>query len=130
MKTLIACFIAFLALAPALRAQDDSLKDFKGDSTHYVDFDIAPQPVRQIMPAYPDSAKAAGLEGTVYVEMYINEQGIVKAAKVIKSGNPVFNDAAEQAAGKWEFTPAKKADKPVAVWIVVPFKFKLDDGTK
>lgn len=130
MKTLIACFIAFLALAPALRAQDDSIKDYKGDPSRFVDFDVAPQPVRQIMPAFPDSAKAAGLEGTVYVEMYINEQGIVKTANVIKSDNPVFNEAAVQAGGNWEFTPAKKDEKPVAVWIVVPFKFKLADGTK
>jgi TonB family protein len=130
MKTILMLFAALLALTPMLSAQENLLKDFKGDSTHYVDYDTAPTPVRQIMPAYPDSAKAAGIEGTVYVEFYINEQGIVKTAKVLESSNGLFNEAASIAAMNWEFTPAKKGEKAVAVLIVMPFKFKLGDGTK
>jgi TonB family protein len=130
MKPFIKYLLLLLAFTVSMRAQETPLKDFKGDSTHYAKYDVAPKPVRQIMPAYPDSAKTAGIEGLVYVELYVNEQGAVKKVNVLKSSNPVFNDAALQAARGWEFTPASNEGKPVAAWIVLPFKFKLGDGTK
>ena len=127
MKLLMTLIAGILILAPMLQAQDNLLKEYKGDSTHYVEYDVAPQPVRQIMPSYPDSAKTAGIEGVVYAELYINEEGLVKKVNVLKTSDPVFNDAAASAAKGWEFTPATKGGKPVAVWVVLPFKFKLGD---
>jgi TonB family protein len=58
----------------------------------------------QVEPVYPELAKTMHLNGTVRVEVTVNEQGIVKNAKVV-GGNPVLADAAVKALQKWKFEP-------------------------
>ena len=42
------------------------------------------------------------------------------------TGSDVFHEAAKAAAQKWEFEPAMQNDKPVKVWVSLPFTFKLN----
>jgi TonB family protein len=80
-------------------------------------------------PAYPDWARRKHLEGTVWVKIWIDEQGNAHQAKVIKSDQEIFNAPSTDAAMRWKFEPAILNDKPVAVWVSIPFKFKLSkDG--
>lgn len=58
----------------------------------------------QIEPTYPELAKQMHLNGTVRVEVTVNEQGMVKQTKVV-GGNPVLADAAVKAVQKWKFEP-------------------------
>jgi protein TonB len=46
----------------------------------------------------------------------------------MKTEAEVFNQAAVAAAKQWTFKPAVLNGKPVAVWVMVPFRFKLSDG--
>jgi TonB family protein len=102
-----------------------------GPPPGYSEFDVAPNPTRQIMPVYPDDAKAQGVEGTVYVKLLVTSDGRVGEAQVLKSDAPSLNQAAIDAALRWTFTPAKKGDASVPVWITLPFRFKLaTDGSK
>jgi outer membrane biosynthesis protein TonB len=48
------------------------------------------------------------------------------ASLIIKSDNEIFNQPSLDAAMKFEFIPAAKNNKAVSMWVVVPFKFKLD----
>ena len=41
-------------------------------------------------------------------------------------GNEVFHAEAKKAAAKWTFTPAIQNDKPVKVWVSLPFRFILN----
>jgi TonB family protein len=78
---------------------------------------------------YPEEAKKAGVEGIVYVQMFVDEHGKVTEAKVLKSDAKVLEKAALDAARQWTFSPGISKDKkPVGVSITVPFKFKLEDG--
>ena len=88
--------------------------------------DKQPTVLSQVPPVYPDSAKKAGVEGTVYVKILVSEEGKAVKAIVIKSDNVVFNQPSIDAALKFVFTPAIKDKVPVMVWVVVPFKFKLN----
>jgi protein TonB len=74
---------------------------------------------------YPEKARKDGTEGTVWVKALVDEQGMVAKTEVIKSDAPVLEQAALDAARGWTFTPAKKDNKPVSVWVTIPFKFKL-----
>ena len=38
-----------------------------------------------------------------------------------------FREAAATAARQWEFVPAIQNDRPVRVWVDVPFRFELED---
>lgn len=76
-------------------------------------------------PQYPDLARSAGIEGTVYVKMWVAKDGTVKTAEVVKSSSEIFDQAALDAAKKWLFTPAIMNSRPVSVFVTVPFKFRL-----
>jgi len=46
---------------------------------------------------------------------------------VLKSDAEIFNEPAVEAAKQWLFTPAYMNNGPVAVWVSIPFRFKLAD---
>ncbi len=76
-------------------------------------------------PVYPEIAMRAGLEGTVYVKMWVGRDGSVKRAEVVKSTSEFFNESALAAAHRWTFSPAIMNQTPVSVWVTVPFRFRL-----
>jgi len=57
--------------------------------------------------AYPDLAKKSGVQGKVYVLVYINEAGRVDDVKVIKGIGAGCDEAAIDAIKKASFTPGK-----------------------
>jgi protein TonB len=87
--------------------------------------DEPPQPLVQVQPEYPEKAKKAKLEGKVIVVAVVDENGDVIDASIHHSTNPIFNDAALEAAKKMKFKPAKHKDTPVKVRVLIPFVFKL-----
>ena len=89
--------------------------------------DREPTVKKSVNPAYPEEAKAKGIEGKVYVSILVDTAGKVKEAKIVKSENEVFNTAALEAAKQWIFSPALKDGKPVEAWVTMPFMFKLAD---
>jgi protein TonB len=77
-------------------------------------------------PKYPEVARRAGVEGTVFIKMWVTKEGTVKVAEIVKSTAAIFDQAAIDAAVLWKFTPAIMNNKPVSVWVTVPFKFRLN----
>lgn len=91
----------------------------------YVPYEKAPEPIRQVTPKYPDLATRAGLEGTVWVKIWVDKEGKARRALVMKSDAEIFNQPATEAAMQWVFTPAMMKNGPVSVWVSIPFRFKL-----
>jgi protein TonB len=87
--------------------------------------DEPPQPVVQVQPEYPEVARKAGLEGRVIVAAVVDENGNVIQASIHSSTNPIFNDAALEAAKKMKFKPARQKDIAVKVKVLIPFVFRL-----
>jgi protein TonB len=75
-------------------------------------------------PPYPPIAKAANVQGTVAVQIVIDEQGHVISAKAA-SGHPLLLNAAVQAAYKARFTPTLLSGKPVKVTGNITYNFVL-----
>ena len=84
-----------------------------------------PIPVMRPMPEYPDLARRIALEGFVTVNVLITKEGNVKNALLLKSSDDIFSQPALDAARKWTFTPALMNGKPIAVWVSIPFRFRL-----
>jgi TonB family protein len=93
----------------------------------FVPYDKAPEPIEQVKPKYPDLATSAGMEGTVWVKLWVDEMGKVAKAEVTRSDAEIFNQPALDAGKQWLFKPAMSKGKPIAVWVSVPFRFKLTD---
>lgn len=91
----------------------------------YVPYEKGPEPIKQITPKYPDLATRAGLEGTVWIKIWVDKEGKARKAVVMKSDAEIFNQPAQEAAMQWVFTPAMMKNGPVSVWVSIPFRFKL-----
>lgn len=90
-----------------------------------------PAPLTPILPEYPKVAKLAGIQGKVYVEVFIDEKGNVTETKIIKSDHETLNFMAMDAIKKTKFTPGiSKENKKVKCKVVVPINFKLDEKPK
>ena len=59
---------------------------------------------KRVEPTYPPLAKAALISGAVLVEVTVDEEGKVIAARAI-SGHPLLKDAAVVVARGWMFQP-------------------------
>jgi len=97
------------------------------DTTVYEYHVVEVKPVLKVAvkPKYPELARKAGIEGVVYVLAIVGPDGKVRSATVVKSDNPIFNDAAVEAVMQFEFSPAIQQDRPVACKVMVPVRFQL-----
>jgi protein TonB len=93
----------------------------------FVPVEKEPVPVKKVEPKYPELAMRAGLEGKVWVKIWVDKEGRPKQVVILKSDAEIFNEPAVEAAKQWVFTPAYMNNGPVAVWVSIPFRFKLAD---
>ena len=91
----------------------------------FVPYEKEPTVVKRVEPKYPDLALRAGLEGNVFVKVWVDKEGKVRKVVLLKSDAPIFEDAAISAAKQWVFTPAVMQKGPVSVWVSIPFRFRL-----
>jgi periplasmic protein TonB len=86
-----------------------------------------PQVTRRVKADYTDEAKANRIEGNVLLDVIVLADGNVGDVKVEKSLDTTYGlDAnAVQAMKQWEFKPAMKDGKPVAVRVHVEMNFTL-----
>ncbi|MBI5019986.1 MAG: TonB family protein [Ignavibacteriales bacterium] len=119
--------------SPVVQQQDDGQVQIEQDINisdeeppDFVPVEKQPVPVKQVQPDYPEIARRAGVEGTVWIKILVDKEGKAKKAVVMKSDAEIFNEPAQKAALQWVFTPAMMNNGPVAVWAAVPFRFKLN----
>ena len=93
----------------------------------FVAVEKEPVVVKKVEPKYPELAMRAGLEGKVWVKIWVDKEGKPKQVVILKSDAEIFNEPAVEAAKQFLFTPAYMNNGPVSVWVSVPFKFKLAD---
>lgn len=105
--------------------KDIKIEEDEAPPADYVPYEKPPEAVKQVQPKYPDLATRAGLEGTVWVKIWVDKEGKPKKAVVQKSDAEIFNQPATEAAMGWIFTPAMMKNGPVSVWVSIPFRFKL-----
>jgi protein TonB len=75
-------------------------------------------------PAYPPIAKAARAQGTVTVQILVDESGRVVSATAV-SGHPLLQQAAVAAARQARFSPTLLSGQPVKVSGVITYNFVL-----
>lgn len=93
----------------------------------FISFDVCPVPIELPEPLYPDSAKKAGIEGSVWVKVLLDKEGKVRDALIGKTSGKIvgFEEAALAAAKQTTWKPAMVNNKPVAVWVSYEVKFVL-----
>ena len=85
----------------------------------------APRKIKDVKPAYPAEARAAGQQGIVILEVTIAPDGRVYDARILRS-IPELDAAAVEAVKQWEFTPTLLNGQPVPVIMSVTVAFSLE----
>ena len=98
--------------------------DCLGAGPSYVYVEELPEPIVRIPPSYPDTARAAGVQGTVTVQALVCACGEVSDVRIVQS-IPLLDQAATDAVRQWWFKPALSGGEAVAVWVGIPIKFTL-----
>lgn len=77
-------------------------------------------------PAYPAEARMRGEQGTVRLEIEVDEQGAVTGVRILRSsGSPSLDEAARAAAEGWRFHPARRDGLAVRSLIERNITFQL-----
>jgi protein TonB len=78
-------------------------------------------------PKYPETLRAAGVEGRVVARFVVNEEGRVEeeTVKFPRSDSRLFEEAARLALVRMRFTPAEIGGKRVRQLVEMPFVFSL-----
>jgi len=98
----------------------------------FIPYDTPPEPIGGFMAIqknviYPEADREAGHEGTAVVQAFVDENGAVTEAVILRSaGMESLDEAALNAIKQTEFKPAMQKEKPVGVYISIPVLFKLD----
>jgi protein TonB len=83
-----------------------------------------PVPVATPPPVYPAIARTGRIEGTVILDVVIDETGRVTNATVLRS-IPALDRAAVDAITSWRYEPARLNGIPIAVSMTVTVRFTL-----
>ena len=125
MKIIFQLFVLVLLIVPANNifpeGKDELYKPFA---------QIMPEPKDGLQSIYskikyPSDAQKAGIEGKVYLLIYINEKGDVDDVKVLKGLGAGCDEAATAAIKDTKFTPGKDNGKAIKVKLSLPITFKL-----
>jgi protein TonB len=78
-------------------------------------------------PRYPETLRAAGVEGRVVALFVVSERGVVEegSIRILRSDNPLFDEAVRSALGRMRFVPAEIGGKKVRQLVQMPFLFTL-----
>ncbi|MDX1418429.1 MAG: energy transducer TonB [Rubricoccaceae bacterium] len=78
-----------------------------------------------IQPVYPEMERLAGIEGRVFVEFVVNEDGTVSDVVVLRGVSAGLDDAAVAAVREARFTPGHQRGRPVRVKMSIPITFRI-----
>ncbi len=74
---------------------------------------------------YPEIAQKAGVQGKVFILAFVDEDGSVSDAKVVKGIGAGCDEAAIAAIKKCKFSPGVHEGKKVKVKVAIPIEFKM-----
>ncbi len=77
---------------------------------------------------YPEMAHRAGIEGRVFIQFIVNEEGEVEEPKVIRGIGGGADEEAIRVVSQAKFTPGIQRGQPVRVQYALPIQFKLPES--
>jgi len=77
-------------------------------------------------PEYPESARAAGIQGVVLLEGVISIEGVPMSLKVLSSPSDDLSQAATDAVSQWRYRSTLLNGEPVEVLTTIAVAFRLE----
>jgi len=86
---------------------------------------VPPRKTRDVRPAYPPGALAAGDSGVVWVVAHVTRSGCINDARVTRSLRPDLDVAAIRAVVGFGYEPARLGDTPVSSFVTTSVNFQI-----
>lgn len=92
----------------------------------YYGYEVAPKATRTFEPVYPAAARNSGFEGTVVINVNLDEHGRILRAWVASANAPeILVSTSLDAVYQFEFAPGLARGVPVRSTVAIPFRFTL-----
>jgi TonB family protein len=114
-------------LLPLAAMQQDQGSSSSGKKAHKVGEQGVKPPrlIAKVEPKYTEEARTAKIQGTVLVQVIVNESGFAENMKIIRSLDEGLDQCALDAIAQWQFDPGTKDGEPVPVLANIEVNFKL-----
>jgi vitamin B12 transporter len=123
------CLTFFLCSTPTWGAEQTPVSQVPSSAS--ATLQVIPPRLEHFEPAvYPREASQAGLQATVSLRLDIDASGRVTGVKVVEAAGHGFDEAAAEAARHFTFSPARRAELPVASRILYRYEFTLSASTE
>jgi protein TonB len=81
-------------------------------------------------PNYPRVAQRRRYQGTVLLDVLVDTTGNAIQVRVAQSsGYTVLDRSAKTDVQQWRFKPARRGFKPIEMWVQVPVRYELKNGS-
>jgi len=102
-----------------------------GDFVELFAVSVRPREVQGLKVEYTAQARTNRLQGTVYLEVDIDETGAVTGARAVRAPNPDYGmgEALVRAAQQMRYTPAIKDGVPVKTKLTFPVRLEMKAAT-
>jgi TonB family protein len=104
--------VTLISIVPAVSSRNSHIDVAEGTVLYSVD------------PTYPVDALRQGVQGEVVLQVRVSKDGFVYSARAIR-GEPILNQAAEEAARHFRLSPYRMNDKPSDMAAQITFNFSL-----
>ena len=114
-------------LLPLAAMQQDQGSSSSGKKAHKMGEQGVKPPrlISKVEPKYTEEARAAKIQGTVVVQLVVNEYGFAEDLKIVKSLDEGLDQCAIDAIKQWKFEPGTKDGEAVPVFANIELNFKL-----
>ena len=119
-------FDAFPEVSPSNIMPGAGAADEETEIFEFFAVEEIPKRINDVIPEYPEMAKRAGIEGSVTLKVLVNENGDVDSVNV-EEGHNIFRKSAIEAAKAAKFAPAKFNNKAVKCWVLMRFRFVMEE---
>ena len=83
-----------------------------------------PRIIESPQPTYTPEARAAKIQGTVGLHVWVDPDGVARDVKVVRPLDPGLDQKAIEVVGRWKFLPGTKNGKPVRVEALIEVNFR------
>jgi TonB family protein len=112
---------------PQAPAAAPPIEDFKGPAYRPGGGVTNPVVVYKPEPKYTEEARHAKIQGAVLISLVVDENGVARNVKVVRSLDPGLDQSAINTVRQWKFKPGQKDGNPVAVAAQIEVTFRLLD---
>jgi TonB family protein len=84
-----------------------------------------PSVLQKVEPEYSEEGRAAGLQGTVVVQVVIGPDGVARDARILRGLGLGLDEQAIEAISRWQFKPGVKDGEPVPVAATIEVNWRL-----